>query len=483
MVKVGAKLEHVHASVTRVRHINGLYFAAALAAVGAVFQAVGSTSDQMVSVLVFAATVAGTLLYWRFRLAFAIGGAGLLLLLGILSLNLMVGYMSVDVVAFLVSMMVIVESVEHTGLFRYLTCQLVRRIRYRPERLIVAFMALGAVTGAVIDEVTAVLLLGVMILNLCETWRVNPKPYLVSAVFAINIGSAATVLGNPVGVIIAFKALLSFEDFLRWATPVSTIALVAAMSLVLLLFRKDLREDAERIKVTLRDGDPLVVNGGVLSHDRGKLKRVTAVFVTVLVLVALHHRLELLLGLSKNVLLLGIPLLGAAFTLVFEKDDARQLVESGVDWWTLLFFMFLFAITATLQDTGVTQLVAEGVVNLSAGNEMVLLSLLTWPVMLLSGTIDNVPLLIPLIHVIFRIEETGVSVYPLWWIVLFANNFGGNLTMVGSTANVVALGLLEKRGKSSIGLLEWLKIGLVVTVATVGLAQVMVYLMQPRPLT
>jgi len=483
MVKVGAKLEHVHASVTRIKHVNALYFAAALAAVGAVFQAAGSTADQMVSVLVFAATVAGTLLYWRFRLAFAIGGVGVLLLLGILSLNLMIDYMSVDVVVFLVSMMIIVESVEHTGLFRYLTCQLVKRTGCRPRRLVVGFMALGALAAALIDEVTAILLLGVMILDLCETWRINAKPYLISTVFAINIGSAATVLGNPIGVLIAFKALLSFEDFLRWATPVSALALAAAMPLVFYLFRGELREDEAKMRSALKDGDPFVVNGGFPSQDRGKLKHVTAVFIGVLLLVALHHRLELSLELPKNVLLLAIPFLGAALTLIFEKDNARQLVEGGVDWWTLLFFMFLFAKAATLQQTGVTELIAERVVEFSAGSSMVLLTLLTWPVMLLSGTIDNVPLIAALIPIVFRIRDMGVNVYPLWWTILFAGSFGGNLTMVGSTANVVALGLLEKRGKNSISLMEWLKIGAVITVATVGLAQVMIYLMQPRPLS
>jgi len=75
--------------------------------------------------------------------------------------------------------------------------------------------------SALIDEVTAILILGVMVLNLCRGLGLSPVPYLVSTVFAINIGSAATLFGNPIGVLIAFRAGLTFEDFVRWATPVA----------------------------------------------------------------------------------------------------------------------------------------------------------------------------------------------------------------------------------------------------------------------
>ena len=153
-------------------------------------------------------------------------------------------------------------------------------------------------------------------------------------------------------------------------------------------------------------------------------------------------------------------------------EEAKELVESGVDWWTLLFFVFLFGVAATLEYTGTTLLVAEQILRVTGGNYVLLNTVLTWPVMLLSGTIDNVPLIAGLIPVIFRLGEAGINIYPLWWTILFAGCFGGNLTMVGSTANIVAIGLLEKREHESLGLREWIGLGLTVSVSTVLVGQV-----------
>ena len=171
--------------------------------------------------------------------------------------------------------------------------------------------------------------------------------------------------------------------------------------------------------------------------------------------------------------------MGAAIILGLEKDNAKHLVESGVDWWTLLFFIFLFAKAGTLQQTGVTSLAATGLVETTGGNYPLLLFVMTFSVMFLSGTIDNVPLIAAVIPVVFHLESLGLQVFPFWWALLFAGSFGGNLTLVGSTANIVALGLLEKRGEASVTFMDWLKVGFVVTLATTLLSYLLILLMNP----
>jgi Na+/H+ antiporter NhaD/arsenite permease-like protein len=200
------------------------------------------------------------------------------------------------------------------------------------------------------------------------------------------------------------------------------------------------------------------------------------IFLCVISLIVVQSRLENLLGLPKNTILVAIPMLGAAFALLAKHEEAKELVESGVDWWTLLFFVFLFGAAATLEHTGTTLLVAEQILQFTGGNYLLLSSVLTWPVMLLSGTIDNVPLIAGLIPVVLRLGEAGVNVYPLWWTVLFAGCFGGNLTMVGSTANIVAIGLLEKREHTSLGLKEWIGLGFLISVSTALLGQTAIFL-------
>jgi Na+/H+ antiporter NhaD/arsenite permease-like protein len=477
MAKIGSDLRQIESRLTRVTSRNSLYLAVTLVVVGLIFSLLSPTFEQMVGILVFATTVAGTLLFWRFRLAFAIGGVGLVLLLGIVHLDLMIHSMNMEVVLFLVSMMIIVESLEKSGFLRVTITALVGRVHARPKRLMAVLMCAGAVLAALMDEVTAMLLLGTLILDLSTDLGIDAKPYLLSTVMAINIGSAATLLGNPIGVLIAFEAGLSFGEFLVWATPIAVIALLVAIPIVIRWYRRTLDNDRAVISGSMHEGP--VMRGH--SYRRSDWI-VAAVFVAVIVSIVAQSVLESILGLPRNTILVAAPMLGAASVLLAKHEDAKELVESGVDWWTLLFFVFLFGAAATLEHTGTTLLVTRQIVHVTGGNDFLLNSVLTWPVMLLSGTIDNVPLIAGVIPVVFRLGEAGVNVYALWWTILFAGCFGGNLTMVGSTANIVAVGLLEKRGHKSLSMREWIGLGVLVSVTTVLLAQIAVLLRNPYPI-
>ena len=468
MVKIGSELHRIESRITRVTHRNSIYMVSILLVVALVFRLLDPTFGQMAGVLVFTTTIAGTLLFWRFRLAFAIGGVGVILLLGLVHLDGMIQSMKMEVILFLVSMMIMIESLEKSGFLKVAVGTLVGKVHGNPKRLIVALMCLGAVLAALMDEVTAMLLLGTLILDLSRRLKLNPKPYLLSTVMAVNVGSAATVLGNPIGVLIAFEAGLSFEEFLVWATPVAIVALFVTIPIVLVWYRRTLENDSEVLRGATAH-PPSIIS----LKSFGRQDWMTAgIFLAVISLIVVQSRLETLLGLPKNTILVAIPMLGAAFALLAKHEEAKELVESGVDWWTLLFFVFLFGVAATLEYTGTTLLVAEQILRVTGGNYVLLNTVLTWPVMLLSGTIDNVPLIAGLIPVIFRLGEAGINIYPLWWTILFAGCFGGNLTMVGSTANIVAIGLLEKREHESLGLREWIGLGLTVSVSTVLVGQV-----------
>jgi Na+/H+ antiporter NhaD/arsenite permease-like protein len=478
MVKIGSDLRKIESRVTRVTSRNSLYLLVTLLIVGSFFSLLSPTFEQMIGVLVFATTVAGTLLFWRFRLAFAIGGVGVILLLGIVHLDLMIHSMNMEVVLFLVSMMIIIESLERSGFLRVMIAALVGRVRGQPKRLVVVLMCLGAMLAALMDEVTAMLLLGTLILDLSTSLGVDARPYLLSTVMAINIGSAATLLGNPIGVLIAFGAGFSFNEFLVWATPIAIIALLVAIPMVIVWYRRALDSDREIISGSITSAGSVIGR-----HSFGKGDWITAaVFVAVIASIVAQSALESLLHLPRNTILVAAPMLGAASVLLAKHEDAKELVESGVDWWTLLFFIFLFGAAATLEHTGTTLLIADQILQVTGGNDFLISSVLTWPVMLLSGTIDNVPLIAGVIPIIFRLGEAGVNVYPLWWTVLFAGCFGGNLTMVGSTANIVAIGLLEKRGHKSLSMREWIGLGVLISFSTVLLAQIAILLRTPYPI-
>ncbi|MEM3049087.1 MAG: ArsB/NhaD family transporter, partial [Candidatus Bathyarchaeia archaeon] len=169
--------------------------------------------------------------------------------------------------------------------------------------------------------------------------------------------------------------------------------------------------------------------------------------------------------------------LGAAgVVLIIDREKARTLIEMRVDWWTLSFFMVLFASVGTLRLTGVTGALASSLLFLAGGNETWLFASFTIIAAILSAFMDNVLAVATFIPIIHDLQSIGVYVFPLWWGALFAGTFFGNLTMIGSTANIVAVGMLERRRAGHVTFLQWLKPGILVSVPTLVIAMLLLYL-------
>ena len=164
--------------------------------------------------------------------------------------------------------------------------------------------------------------------------------------------------------------------------------------------------------------------------------------------------------------------------MLFKHDRARFYVEHEVDWWTLLFFMLLFAIAGTLEHTEVTKVIADGFVNLCGDKPGILIPSIMATTAIGSAFVDNVIFVAAFSPVITALGESVPSM-PLWWALLFGACFGGNITLIGSTANIVALGMLEKQSHSSIGFFQWFKVGSLSALIACLIAWGMLTLMAP----
>jgi Na+/H+ antiporter NhaD/arsenite permease-like protein len=176
--------------------------------------------------------------------------------------------------------------------------------------------------------------------------------------------------------------------------------------------------------------------------------------------VALHHRIEVLLGLETNTFLYMVPLISAGIVMIWRRRRARHYIEHDVEWWTLTFFLMLFGVASTLQYTEVTTEIADSFSSLFSEQGSLLIPVVILVSALGSAFIDNVIFVAAFIPVVQELVGGSGGAHPLWWALLFGACFGGNITMIGSTANIVALGMLEKRYKTRIAFLEWFKVGL-----------------------
>ncbi len=432
----------------------------------------GLTGVQTLSVLGFCTILYGAIFFWRWRLAFAWFGIAGLLVLRLLDLPHLIEFAQLDIILFLVAMMTIIGFLEEKHFFTWVIDHLLLRVGPHPRKIMVVMMIASAISAALVDEVTSILFMVAAMLNLLGRVKRNPTPYLLMLVFATNIGSSATVVGNPVGVIIAFSSGLTFIDFLRWATPVSAMCLAVCIPLCLRYFKRDIAA----LKPILSGARGERQLEEMVEEERISKKGVRTagwLFGAVILGLVFHHAIEHLLGLQKNTMLLGVALIGAAVTLALSGDKARELIEKRVDWWTLLFFMMLFASVGTLKQTGVTAVIARWIIGLSGGSVPVLSTLFVWSSGALTAVMDNVLAVATFIPIVSDVASSGLNIYPLWWAMLFGGTLMGNATLIGSTANIVAAGVMERRALGTITFAQWLAPGMLVAILTTVLANLL----------
>ncbi|MCX8195248.1 MAG: SLC13 family permease [Candidatus Micrarchaeota archaeon] len=430
---------------------------------------VGLTFKQTLATVLVLGLVLGTVLFWEIRLSFALLGSFVLIGSGLLGIEKFIEFSSLNIILFLAGMMMFIGYLEKNAFFEYLIAKMLKLSGGGGLRLIFLILFFSAFFAAIVDEVTSILFMLGVVLSICSKLRLNPVPFVMLTVFATNIGSSATAIGNPVGVMIALNAKLSFADFLEHATPIAFVVLLVLFAVVYFYFRKDISEMAVRSR-------QIPAKELIDEHAVSNKALNSAFFLIVFLALVFHTQIEQALGLEKNAMLLGVALGAGGLVLLIERKNARYFVETKVDWWTLLFFMLLFASVGALEQSGVMEMAAKSFTALVGENRFYASSAIMLLSGILSATLDNVlavAVFIPLVH---DLQATAIGGTYLWWSLLFGATLFGNLTMIGSTANIIALGMLEKRGMPKVSFFEWLKAGLAVTIPTAAAAFLLIFL-------
>ncbi|MFE6281083.1 ArsB/NhaD family transporter [Streptomyces sp. NPDC057877] len=400
------------------------------------------------------------------RVAAALGGAALMLAIGATDDKsaFYSEHSGVDwnVIFLLLGMMMIVGVLKKTGMFEYLAIWSVKRARAKPFRVMVMLVVITAFASALLDNVTTVLLVAPVTLLVCERLALPAAPFLIAEVLASNIGGAATLVGDPPNIIIASRAGLTFNDFLVHMAPLSAVLILVLVALCRFLFRSAFRYDEKRAaEVMALEEREAIRDPRLLIQGLVVLALVVAGFVLHPVL---HYE-------PSVVALLGAGLLVAVSTV--QTGDVLREVE----WPTLAFFAGLFIMIGGLIETGVIGEVSNTLADAIGDNELGGSMLLLGASAALSGIVDNIPYVATMAPITSDLVESmgGGGDHVMWWALAIGADLGGNATAIGASANVVVLGIAE-RNRQPISFWQFTKYGLVVTVVTVGLAAVYVWL-------
>ena len=362
-----------------------------------------------------------------------------------------------NVIFLLLGMMVIVGVLRQTGVFEYIAIWASKRAKGSALRVMILLALITAGASALLDNVTTVLLIAPVTLLVCERLAISPVPFLLAEVFASNIGGAATLVGDPPNIIIASRAGLSFNDFLLHLTPLVVIVLAAFLALLPVIFRGSFRVEPQRV------AEVMSLNEREAIRDVRLLVRCAVVLAIVFAAFIAHSIIHVEPAVAA--------LLGAGTLIVITGIKSERYLDS-VEWETLLFFAGLFILVGSLVKTGVIGQVARLAGEATGGNALLAATAILFVSAVLSGIIDNIPYVATMSPVVADLTMTTanpVHSQALWWSLAAGADFGGNLTAVGASANVVMLGIAAREGHP-ISFWEFTRKGAVVTALTILIA-------------
>ena len=386
---------------------------------------------QIIAIIIFLATIITVMTEKVHRAVAAVVGALLLILTGVLTVESGFSYVDINTIGVLIGMMLFVAIVKNSGIFEYIAIKAAKIAKGRPWPLMLLLCVITAVLSGFLDNVTTVLLIGPMTLAITNMLKTSPVPFFITQIMSSNIGGTATLIGDPPNIMIGSAAGLSFLDFVA-NTGLAVVFVLAAMLVCFYcIYGRKLHVEAEAMAEVLQLDENKTIK------DRPLLIKSVVMIVIVVFAFIFHSQLHLESS--------TVALTAAGIMLLIGRQDVEEAI-AGVEWSTLIFFTGLFIVVGGLQETGVIQIVANTLVDMTAGHMTLTILLILWVSAIISAFLDNIPFVATLIPLILTMESSGVDVAPLWWAVSLGACLGGNGTLIGASANVVLSGISNRHG-------------------------------------
>lgn len=421
--------------------------------------------DTTIAIAIFVITYALIVSERVHKTTAALAGGAAVIAFGVLETEEAFDAIDLDVILLLAGMMIIANTMASTGVFQWLAIRASKVAQGSPIRVTILLCAITAVISAFLDNVTTVVLIAPVTLVVAQTLEVRAVPMLIAEALASNIGGTATLIGDPPNIIIGAHAGIGFAEFALNLAPIAILSLVFFLLVAYFFGRSELRT-TDRLRARVMEMDDSEV---ITDH---RLLRTSGIVLGLTILGFLFHGA---LGYEAA----AVALMGAALLLLVTRADPHAALRD-VEWSTLFFFIGLFIVVGGLEHVGVLEEVGQQAIELTGGSETVAAFLVLWMSGLLSGVIDNIPYTVTMLPIIDQLAM-GIDTidhtksHVLWWSLAIGADMGGNLTIIGASANVLVANLAD-RAEQPISFWEFLRWGIATVTGTLAIATVYIWL-------
>ncbi|NJK33633.1 MAG: ArsB/NhaD family transporter [Oscillatoriales cyanobacterium SM2_2_1] len=415
------------------------------------------------AIAVFVTTVFLLMTEWLHMAIIALLGAMILVFANIMSLPEAISYIgnSHGTLALFFGVMVMVRAFEPTRIFEYLATQMVILADGRGDRLVIGVALLTTFFSAVLPNATTVVLLAPLLPPLSLELGIDFAPLIILMVLTANSAGLLTLIGDPVTYILGESLRINFLDYLLRCGFSGVLAVGIVLITAPWLFRNTWQirmPNLEKLPLPRLNHPRILLVGGLIT-----------LFVLVFFVIGEN--------LPYPVSPASVALMGATLALLLShhsKVDTVPHILSDVDWSTLIFFMSFFVITGSLERTGVITSLSNILAQLLGQNILAGSVLLLWVSGSLSALVPNIPLMVAMVPLLrdyavaanlmtAAAPTVPVAVLPLFYGLLYGVSLGGNGSLIGASANIVAAGISEQHGRR-ISFNTFLRYGLPLTI-------------------
>ena len=362
-------------------------------------------------------------------------------------------YERLEIIFLLVGMMIIVHIISETGVFQWFAIKVAQLVRGEPFRLIVLLSVVTALCSAFLDNVTTILLMAPVSILLANQLKLDPFPFIISEVMSANIGGVATLIGDPTQLIIGSEGNLGFNEFLMNTSPMAIISMIILIANVYFLYGRKMHVSRE-LKARIMELD-----SSRSLKDIKLLKEAMVIFSLVLAGFILNNFIDKGLAI--------IALSGAIILVTLAKREPKEVLNN-VEWDTLFFFIGLFMMIRGIENLHIIDIIGEKLIEITAGNFNMALTAITWlsaGFTSIIGNVANAATVSKIVEVMIPSFEKIGNTQAFWWALSFGSCLGGNISMLASATNVVAVGAAGKAG-CKIDFVKFLKFGAMISVQT-----------------
>lgn len=368
-------------------------------------------------------------------------------------------YERLEILLLLIGMMMMVHIISETGVFQWFAIKVAQFTKGEPFRLIVMLSLITALCSAFLDNVTTILLMAPISILLANELRIDPFPFVMTEIMSANIGGLATLIGDPTQLIIGSEGELGFNAFLANTAPMAIISMMILLGNVYFFYCRKMHISRD-LKIRIME-----IDSSRSLKDIKVLKVSMIIFSMVLIGFVLNNFI------NKGLAIIALS--GAIFLVVLTKKEPKEILVN-VEWETLFFFIGLFMMITGIENLHIIDFIGNKLADFTKGNFKLALISITWLSGMFTSVIGNVAnaaTVSKIVNVMLPTFQGQDNLNALWWALSFGSCLGGNLTILASATNVVAVAASKKAG-CKIDFVKFLKFGASISIQTLLVATI-----------